>query len=49
VDAFVRTTWVDGVQDPGRRIEVRPIPLIAQAAGRMTRATGAEPASVERA
>jgi putative nucleotidyltransferase with HDIG domain len=47
VDAFVRTTWVDGVQDPGRRIEVRPIPLIAQAAGRMTRATGAEPASVE--
>jgi putative nucleotidyltransferase with HDIG domain len=48
VDAFVRTTWVDGVQDPGRRIEVRPIPLIAQAAGRMTRATGAEPASVER-
>ena len=21
VDAFVRTTWVDGVQDPGRRVE----------------------------
>jgi len=48
VDAFVRTTWVDGVQDPGRRIEVRPIPMIAQAAGRMTQATGAEPAPVER-
>ena len=39
VDAFVRTPWVDGVQDPGRRIEPRPIPLIAQAANRMTQAT----------
>ncbi|MFL5777244.1 MAG: HD-GYP domain-containing protein [Chloroflexota bacterium] len=38
VDAFVRTPWVDGVQDPGRRIEVRPIPLIAQAANRMSQA-----------
>jgi HD-GYP domain-containing protein (c-di-GMP phosphodiesterase class II) len=38
VDAFVRTTWVDGVQDPGRKIEVRPIPLIAQAANRMSQA-----------
>ena len=36
VDAFVRTTWADGVSDPGRRIEPRPIPLLAQAASRMT-------------
>jgi putative nucleotidyltransferase with HDIG domain len=39
VDAFVRTPWVDGVQDPGRRIEARPIPLIAQAANRMSQAS----------
>jgi putative nucleotidyltransferase with HDIG domain len=38
VDAFVRTPWVDGVQDPGRRIAVRPIPLIAHAANRMSQA-----------
>jgi putative nucleotidyltransferase with HDIG domain len=43
VDAFVRTDWVDGVQDPGRRIEPRPIPLIAQAASRMTEAHAAQP------
>jgi putative nucleotidyltransferase with HDIG domain len=49
VDAFVRTPWVDGVQDPGRRIEPRPIPLIAQAANRMTQATApSESAPVER-
>jgi putative nucleotidyltransferase with HDIG domain len=36
VDAFVRTTWVDGVADSGRTIDARPIPLIAQAANRMT-------------
>jgi HD-GYP domain-containing protein (c-di-GMP phosphodiesterase class II) len=41
VDAFVRTSWVDGVQDPGRRFEPRPIPLIAQAANRMTQAAAA--------
>ena len=29
VDAFVRTHHVDGVPDPGRRAEPRPIPLIA--------------------
>ena len=39
VDAFVRTKWVDGISDPGRTFEPRPIPLIAQAAGRMTKAT----------
>jgi HD-GYP domain-containing protein (c-di-GMP phosphodiesterase class II) len=43
VDAFVKTSWVDGVQDPGRRIEPRPIPLIAQAASRMTDARVSQP------
>ena len=36
VDAFVRTDWVDGLADPGRAAEPRQIPLIAQAAERMT-------------
>jgi hypothetical protein len=36
VDAFVRTSWVDGVADSGRTVDARPIPLIAQAANRMT-------------
>ena len=36
VDAFVRTLHVDGVPDPGRPAEPRQIPLIAQAADRMT-------------
>jgi putative nucleotidyltransferase with HDIG domain len=35
VDAFVNTTWVEGVADPGRTIQPRPIPLIGQAASRM--------------
>ena len=39
VDAFVRTTWADGVPDPGRTVQPRPIPLIAQAANRMTQAS----------
>src|SRR5258705_1124986 len=47
-DAFVRTPWVHRVSDPGRRIEARPIPLIAQAANRMTQARS-ESAPVERA
>jgi HD-GYP domain-containing protein (c-di-GMP phosphodiesterase class II) len=38
VDAFVRTPWVHGVSDPGRREEPRQIPLIAHAANRMTQA-----------
>jgi len=37
VDAFVKTHWVDGVPDPGRTEELRPIPSLAQAAGQMTR------------
>jgi putative nucleotidyltransferase with HDIG domain len=50
VDAFVRTPWVDGVTDPGRRTEPRQIPLIAQAADRLTQATvRPESAPVERA
>ena len=48
VDAFVRTSWVEGVSDPGRMPEPRAIPLIAQAAGRITQAR-AESAPVERA
>ncbi|MEA2611414.1 MAG: hypothetical protein QOG32_1140, partial [Chloroflexota bacterium] len=36
VDAFVRTAHVDGVADPGRPAEPRQIPLLAQAADRMT-------------
>src|SRR5438093_3069765 len=44
VDAFVRTSWVDGVPDPGRVVTLRPIPLLAQAAGRMAHvAAGATP------
>ena len=38
VDAFVRTNWVDGVPDPGRTFQPRPIPLLAQAASRMAQA-----------
>jgi HD-GYP domain-containing protein (c-di-GMP phosphodiesterase class II) len=38
VDAFVRTSWVHGVSDPGRREEPRQIPLIGQAANQLTQA-----------
>lgn len=39
VDAFVRTRWAEGLPDPGRpMVEPRPIPLLAQAAGRLTQA-----------
>ena len=41
VDAFVKTPWVEGVPDSGRLVEPRQIPLIAQAADRMT-ATGTD-------
>jgi len=36
VDAFVQTEWVEGVPDAGRPSGPRPIPLIHQAAERMT-------------
>ena len=35
VDAFVKTHWVEGVEDPGRTFQPKPIPLIGQAAARM--------------
>ncbi len=34
VDAFVKTSWVEGTVDPGRTLPPRPVPLISQAAGR---------------
>ncbi len=50
VDAFARTVWVHGVSDPGRQPEPRQIPLIAQAADRLTQATGrSESAPIKRA
>ncbi len=39
VDAFVRTRWVDGIPDPGRTVDIRPVPLLAQAASRMAQAS----------
>jgi len=45
VDAFVRTAHVDGVPDAGRPESPRQIPLIAQAAERMTSARVIEPAA----
>jgi hypothetical protein len=43
VDAFVRTPWVHGVTDPGRREEPRQIPLIGTAGARMAQASSAVP------
>ena len=34
VDAFVRTRWANDVRDPGRKIDTKPIPLLAQHAAR---------------
>ena len=45
VDAFVRTHHVEGVPDPGRTTQPRPIPLIGQAANRMTTAAPGGPAA----
>jgi len=44
VDAFVRTHHVEGVPDAGRPAEPRPIPLLHQAAERMTARADAGPA-----
>jgi putative nucleotidyltransferase with HDIG domain len=46
VDAFVQTEWAEGVADPGRTIQARPIPMISQHANRPTNAvaTGPTPA-----
>ena len=43
VDAFVRTPWVHGVPDPGRREEPRQIPLIGTPRTRMAQASSAVP------
>ncbi len=48
VDAFVKTHHVEGVSDPGRTVQPRPIPLLGQAAAtRLAEppATGTLPAS----
>ena len=37
VDAFVQTHWVEGVADPGRTTQPRPIPTIGQHANRNAR------------
>lgn len=47
VDAFVRTHHVEGVPDPGRSGELRPIPLISQAAKRTTGTTPAPASALE--
>ena len=46
VDAFVRTHHVEGVPDPGRTAPPRPIPLIGQAANRMTTTGPTSPTAV---
>ena len=48
VDAFVKTHHVEGVADPGRTVQPRPIPLIGQAAATRLQeppATGTLPAN----
>jgi putative nucleotidyltransferase with HDIG domain len=47
VDAFVKTGLVDGIPDPGRMVEPRPVPLIAAAAGRMVQASTVADGGVE--
>ena len=36
VDAFVKTHHVEGIADPGRTVQTKPVPLLGQAAGRMS-------------
>ena len=47
VDAFMKTRWAEGIGDFTAPDEPRPVPLLAQAAARMTQA--AEQAPVDRA
>ena len=47
VDAFVRTQWVEDVQDPGRTVQPRPIPLISQHANRVVTASPVGSGSVD--
>jgi hypothetical protein len=45
VDSFTKTHWAAGINDPGRAQEPRPpVPLLAQAAGRMAQAAQADAA-----
>jgi HD-GYP domain-containing protein (c-di-GMP phosphodiesterase class II) len=46
VDAFVRTKWVEGIPDPGRAVDLRPVPLLGHAAGKMTRVAALPDAGV---
>ncbi len=49
VDSFTKTHWAAGVKDPGRTTEPRPpVPLIAQAGGRMAQAATAGAAGTTR-
>ncbi len=43
VDAFVQTSWAEGVADPGRTFQARPIPMISQHANRPANAAGPAP------
>ena len=43
VDAFVRTVHVEGVPDAGRTVQSKPIPLIGQAASRLTASPNESP------
>jgi putative nucleotidyltransferase with HDIG domain len=47
VDAFVKTHHVDGVADPGRTPDLRPIPLLAHSASRMTSGGPSDPAATQ--
>ena len=47
VDAFVKTHWVEDVQDPGRTVQPRPIPMISQHANRVATATPVGSGSVD--
>jgi hypothetical protein len=50
VDAFTKTHWAAGIHDAGRETEPRPpVPLIAQAGGRMAQAAAAKAASAHAA
>ncbi len=44
VDAFVRTRWAEGIADVDRTLELRPTPLLAQAAARMVAPADSTPA-----
>ncbi len=47
VDAFVKTSWAEGVTDPGRTVQQRPIPLISQHANRVASAGSAAGSPVD--